>query len=126
MEEVVGFGLTRSHLTAIPRFVFGDFIALKQNVPASARSRNPRRRVFSSSPHKIKMGLRKLSPFLLGGGGIRTHGTLARTTVFKTAPINRSGTPPKVFNWLLIYHTQNIFCCKEGRFICYIILLRGD
>ncbi len=29
-----------------------------------------------------------------GGGGIRTHGTLARTTVFKTAPINRSGTPP--------------------------------
>ncbi len=30
-----------------------------------------------------------------GGGGIRTHGTLARTTVFKTAPINRSGTPPK-------------------------------
>ena len=34
-----------------------------------------------------------------GGGGIRTHGTLARTTVFKTAPINRSGTPPKLFNW---------------------------
>ena len=29
-----------------------------------------------------------------GGGGIRTHGTLARSTVFKTAPINRSGTPP--------------------------------
>ena len=30
----------------------------------------------------------------LGGGGIRTHGTRERTTVFKTAPINRSGTPP--------------------------------
>ena len=29
-----------------------------------------------------------------GGGGIRTHGTLARTTVFETAPFNRSGTPP--------------------------------
>lgn len=29
-----------------------------------------------------------------GGGGIRTHGTRERTTVFKTAPINRSGTPP--------------------------------
>ena len=27
----------------------------------------------SSSPHKIKTGLRKLSPFLSGGGGIRTH-----------------------------------------------------
>ena len=31
-----------------------------------------------SHPHptKIKTGLRKLSPFLSGGGGIRTHGTL--------------------------------------------------
>ncbi len=32
-----------------------------------------------------------------GGGGIRTHGTRERTTVFKTAPINRSGTPPYDF-----------------------------
>lgn len=31
-----------------------------------------------------------------GGGGIRTHGTRERSTVFKTAPINRSGTPPWV------------------------------
>ena len=30
-----------------------------------------------------------------GGGGIRTHGTLARTTVFETAPIGHSGTPPQ-------------------------------
>src|SRR5271163_997639 len=29
-----------------------------------------------------------------GEGGIRTHGTLARTTVFETAPIDRSGTSP--------------------------------
>jgi hypothetical protein len=29
-----------------------------------------------------------------GGGGIRTHGPLARATVFKTAPFDRSGTPP--------------------------------
>ena len=42
-----------------------------------------------------------------GGGGIRTHGTLARTTVFKTAPINRSGTPPKMLNCeLLLYYTK--------------------
>ena len=34
--------------------------------------------------------------FYGGGGGIRTHGTRERTTVFKTAPINRSGTPPVV------------------------------
>src|SRR6188768_3015505 len=30
-----------------------------------------------------------------GGAGIRTQGTLARPTVFKTAPFDRSGTPPK-------------------------------
>ena len=46
------------------------------------------------SPKPLWFGL-----FKSGGGGIRTHGTLARTTVFKTAPINRSGTPPKLFNW---------------------------
>ena len=33
-----------------------------------------------------------------GGGGIRTHGTRERSTVFKTAPINRSGTPPNSFS----------------------------
>ncbi len=30
-----------------------------------------------------------------GGGGIRTHGALARTTVFETAPFDHSGTPPR-------------------------------
>src|SRR3546814_8372097 len=30
-----------------------------------------------------------------GGGGIRTLGTLARTTVFETVPFNHSGTPPQ-------------------------------
>ena len=29
-----------------------------------------------------------------GGGGIRTHGRLSPTTVFKTVPIDHSGTPP--------------------------------
>ena len=29
-----------------------------------------------------------------GGAGIRTQETLARPTVFKTAPFDRSGTPP--------------------------------
>lgn len=44
------------------------------------------------SEHTKKEPLRTL---LNGGeGGIRTHGTLARSTVFKTAPINRSGTSP--------------------------------
>ena len=30
-----------------------------------------------------------------GRGGIRTHGTLAGSTVFKTGPINHSGTLPR-------------------------------
>ena len=29
-----------------------------------------------------------------GGGGIRTHGTVSRTPVFKTGAFNRSATPP--------------------------------
>jgi hypothetical protein len=29
-----------------------------------------------------------------GGGGIRTHGTLSGSTVFKTVTFNRSDTPP--------------------------------
>jgi len=31
-----------------------------------------------------------------GGGEIRTHGRLAPSTVFKTVPLDRSGTPPEV------------------------------
>ena len=37
-----------------------------------------------------------MSPFGGGGGGIRTHGPLARTTVFKTVTIGRSDTPPRL------------------------------
>jgi hypothetical protein len=33
-----------------------------------------------------------------GEGGIRTHGTLARTPVFKTGPFNHSGTSPEAEN----------------------------
>ena len=29
-----------------------------------------------------------------GGGGIRTHGGLSPTSVFKTGALNRSATPP--------------------------------
>src|SRR5450432_1939796 len=31
-----------------------------------------------------------------GGGGIRTHGTVTSTPVFKTGALNRSATPPVV------------------------------
>ena len=45
-----------------------------------------------------------------GGGGIRTHGTLARSTVFKTAPINRSGTPPKQIYRIKLFYLLNLNC----------------
>lgn len=57
-----------------------------------------------------KNGSDKISPFLLGGGGIRTHGTRERTTVFKTAPINRSGTPPFSCLDVSLFYYIKIFC----------------
>ena len=41
---------------------------------------------YVSGPDKAVIG---------GEGGIRTHGTLAGTTVFETAPIDHSGTSPQ-------------------------------
>ncbi len=45
-------------------------------------------------------GMKKISFYINylvtgGGGGIRTHGTASRTTVFETAPFDHSGTPPR-------------------------------
>ena len=41
-----------------------------------------------------------------GGGGIRTHGALADTLVFKTRALNHSTTPPGekylIFSFLII------------------------
>ena len=45
-----------------------------------------------------------------GGGGIRTHGTRERTTVFKTAPINRSGTPPFDCSDVFLFYSLKSFC----------------
>lgn len=39
----------------------------------------------------------------VGGGEIRTHGAVAHTTVFKTVPLNRSGTPPDKFIYIKYY-----------------------
>ena len=52
----------------------------------------------------VGMPLKKLSG---GGGGIRTHGTVARTAVFKTAALNHSATPPVLLapvpgSWFLV------------------------
>ncbi len=46
--------------------------------------------ISETSPEDLRPDLARGS----GGGGIRTHGRLAPTTVFKTVPIDHSGTPP--------------------------------
>src|SRR5687768_16960012 len=53
-----------------------------------------------------------------GGGGIRTHGTLAGTPVFKTGAFNRSATPPgrvsgrfQHYTWRLI---RSIYARSPG------------
>src|SRR5205823_2054259 len=45
----------------------------------------------------VRTGTRSDKPGSGGGGraGIRTQGALPRPTVFKTAPFDRSGTPPE-------------------------------
>ena len=59
-----------------------SFVILK--CPMSVQFRNYKRKNSYEKP--LETG---------GGGGIRTHGTLACTTVFETAPFDHSGTPPE-------------------------------
>jgi hypothetical protein len=57
-----------------------------------------------------------LSQNFCGEGGIRTHGTLAGTPVFKTGAINHSATSPKIFaeNFpSIFYFLISIFQCEN-------------
>ena len=47
-----------------------------------------------SQKHKLKFLVYKYG----GEGGIRTHGTVAGTLVFKTRALNHSTTPPEVYS----------------------------
>ncbi len=58
-------------------------------------SQNPRVR---SEPRSNKNTVHKDCIFVGGEGEIRTRGTIAGTTVFKTVPLNRSGTSP--YDWV--------------------------
>ena len=49
-----------------------------------------------------------------GGGGIRTHGTLACTTVFETAPFDHSGTPPRLSSETRDYINYRLRGSKPG------------
>jgi hypothetical protein len=59
------------------------------------------------------IGSRRNSVFGSGGGGIRTHGRLAPTTVFKTVPIDHSGTPPI---YLLANLVDDVVGDEDGHF----------
>jgi hypothetical protein len=57
-------------------------------------------------PPNAKKALAKREPsFPGGGGGIRTHGDPRATTVFETAPIVHSGTPPETISSASHYST---------------------
>ena len=55
-----------------------------------------------------------------GERGIRTPGTLARSTVFETAPFNHSGTSPKM-RWQDAVETRflRLFACQGSALIQY-------
>ena len=72
-----------------PIFPLPGFLALR---PMNSPSRTT---LENNGKIPLKPGIENDSNGLSGGeGGIRTHGTLARTTVFETAPFDRSGTSP--------------------------------
>ena len=48
----------------------------------------------AQKPRENRNDFRYMMGWSGGEGGIRTHGTLARSTVFETAPIDHSGTSP--------------------------------
>jgi hypothetical protein len=61
-----------------------------------------------------------------GWGGIRTHGTLTRTAVFKTAAFNRSATHPC---WIMLLYQgfavnlRDLLCPFSARcFLCALYL----
>lgn len=63
-----------------------------------------------SKPHTRFPGvlLKPLGHLSIGGeGGIRTHGALSNTTVFKTVTLNRSVTSPCCW---CNYNTNNLIC----------------
>ncbi len=78
---------------------FGGFLAEEEGLPLHfvplLCCAKPR---FASNPlggsHPFLTKKTAIRRFFGGGGGIRTPGTLASTTVFETATFNHSATPP--------------------------------
>ena len=61
-------------------------------IPATT---NPRNGVQGLAYGDFLVQLQEFISSYGGGGGIRTHGGLAPTAVFKTAALNHSATPPE-------------------------------
>src|SRR5262245_9933666 len=61
--------------------------------------RDPRAKHAAGQTQAVRTRItewRLCDPSCGGGGGIRTHGSLSTTPVFKTGALNRSATPPSV------------------------------
>ena len=106
-------GLSCSLALNVPSvFVFVNFVHSKQKTSAlRSLALEPNKAPLCGSHStsiKSKRAPNKLGTLFdkKGGGGIRTHGTFDRTTVFKTAPINRSGTPPGNLPLIYFYHNH--------------------
>ena len=56
-----------------------------------------------------------------GGGGIRTHGTLADTLVFKTRALNHSTTPPE--DYLIVNNSATIVQKSVHSLLIFRILI---
>gem|GEM_PF-1831150 len=87
--------------TWVPHRVFNCIMGVEVGfLLAPTRSRGATHRklqVFASDsrPSNLFIIFRLRSPYSLGGGGgIRTHDTVAGMAVFKTAAFNHSATPP--------------------------------
>jgi hypothetical protein len=79
--------LTRGKGEQITRFQAGWWSGLWSNPEVAASVKRSRNRKCYMNVHLFG-----------GGGGIRTHGDLSTTPVFKTGAFNRSATPPRLIN----------------------------
>jgi hypothetical protein len=70
------------------------FPELRCAAPNSRVLAKAKTREFEARPLRKKKDVQMDIFFLGGEGEIRTRGTIADTTVFKTVPLNHSGTSP--------------------------------
>ena len=102
MPEAIGRKIIQCqpHMQLPEYFVGFEEVILKELLAKKNEARHSRG--GDCSKHIIYSNYNNLHGVSGGGGGIRTHGTLTRTQVFKTCAFNRSATPP-AFTAVLVF-----------------------